>query len=121
MSIGESHKVTITTGANIKTFRLGGIGHQAYDIDYIITSQNYTAIRSGTLTVISEDYSDTVSTADEYNFQGTSTYDQAISFSATIQDVDGDLTNDTINVIVTSTMPSDDQSIMEFRIRAKKN
>ncbi len=121
MSIGESQKVTITTGANIKTFRLGGIGHQAYDIDYIITSQNYTAIRSGTLTVISEDYSDTVSTADEYNFQGTSTYDQAISFSATIQDVDGDLTNDTINVIVTSTMPSDDQSIMEFKVRAKKN
>ena len=121
VSIGESHTVTITTGANIKTFRLGGVGHQAYEIDYIITSQNYTAVSSGTLTVISEDYSDTVSTVNEYSYHGTSTYETAISFSATIQDVDSDLTNDTINVNVTSTMPSDDQSIMEFKIRAKKN
>ena len=121
ISIGEPQKVTITTGANIKTFRLGGIGHQAYDIDYIITSQNYTAIRSGTLTVICEDYGDTVSTSDEYTYQGTSTYDDAITFSATVQDVDSDLTKDTIDVNVTSTMPSDDQSIMEFRVRAKKN
>ncbi len=121
MSIGEAQKVTITNGNSIKLFRLGGVGHQAFDIDYIITSQNYTAIRSGTLTVISEDYSDTVSTSDEYSFQGTSTYDSAITFQATISDYNGDLTNDTINVIVSSTMPSDDQSIMEYKIRAKKN
>lgn len=121
VSIGEPQKVTITTGSNIKTFRLGGIGHQAYDIDYIITSQNYTAVRSGTLTVICEDYGDTVSTSDEYTYQGTSTYDAAITFSASVQDVDSDLTKDTIDVNVTSTMPSDDQSIMEFRVRAKKN
>ena len=43
------------------------------------------------------------------------------NFSATVQDVDSDLTKDTIDVNVTSTMPSDDQSIMEFRVRAKKN
>ena len=121
MTMGESHRVTITNGLNIKLFRLGGVGHQAFDIDYIITSQNYTAIRSGTLTVISEDYSDTVSTSDDYSFQGTSTYDSAITFQATITDYNSDLTNDTINVIVTSTMPSDDQSIMEYKIRAKKN
>ena len=70
---------------------------------------------------MSEDYSDTVSTSDEYTFQGTSTYDSAITFTAQISDYNGDLTNDTIDVIVTSTMPTDDQSIMEFRIRAKKN
>ena len=45
----------------------------------------------------------------------------AWTFSATVQDVDSDLTKDTIDVNVTSTMPSDDQSIMEFRVRAKKN
>tara|TARA_B100000282_G_scaffold125333_1_gene89372 strand:+ start:181 stop:1830 length:1650 start_codon:yes stop_codon:yes gene_type:complete len=121
MSIGESQKATITRGTNIKLFRLGGITHQAYDIDYIITSQNYTAIRSGILSIVSEDYSDTVTTSDEYTFQGTSTYDSAITFTAQISDYNGDLTNDTIDVIVTSTMPTDDQSIMEFRIRAKKN
>ena len=121
VEIGEPQRVTILSGTNIKTFRLGGIGHQAYDIDYIITSQNYTAIRSGTLTVICEDYGDTVSTSDEYTYQGINTYDAAIAFSATVQDVNSDLTNDTIDVNVTSTMPSDDQSIMEFRVRAKKN
>ena len=121
ISIGESQNATITRGTNIKLFRLGGITHQAYDIDYIITSQNYTAIRSGILSIVSEDYSDTVSTSDEYTFQGTSTYDSAITFNAQISDYNGDLTNDTIDVIVTSTMPTDDQSIMEFRIRAKKN
>ena len=97
------------------------MGHQSYDIDYIITSQNYTAIRSGTLTVISEDYGDTVSTSDEYTYQGISTYDDAISFTALTQDVNSDLTKETIDVNVSSTMPSDDQSIMEFKVRAKKN
>ena len=121
MSIGEAQQVTISQGTNIKLFRLGGVGHQAYEIDYIITSQNYTAVRSGILTVISEDYSDTVSTSDEYTFQGTTTYESAIKFTSTISDYNSDLTNDTINVIVTSTMPSDDQSIMEYKIRAKKN
>ena len=121
MSIGESQKVTITRGTNSKLFRLGGITHQAYDIDYIITSQNYTAVRSGIISIVSEDYSDTVSTSDEYTFQGTAIYDSAITFTAQISDYNSDLTNDTIDVIVTSTMPSDDQSIMEFRIRAKKN
>ena len=121
MSIGETQRVTITNGTNVKLFRLGGVAHQSFEIDYIITSQNYTAIRSGILSIVSEDYSDTVSTSDEYTFQGTNTYDSAITFTATISDYNSDLTNDTINVIVTSTMPSDDQSIMEFRIRAKKN
>ena len=121
MSIGEAQQVTISQGTNIKLFRLGGVGHQAYEIDYIITSQNYTAVRSGILTVISEDYSDTVSTSDEYTFQGTTNYESAIKFTSTISDYNSDLTNDTINVIVTSTMPSDDQSIMEYKIRAKKN
>ena len=121
MQIGESQQVTITNGSGVKLFRLGGVGHQAFEIDYIITSQNYTAVRSGVLTVISEDYGDTVSTSDEYNYQGASNYDASIQFSATIQDVDSDLTNDTIDVNVTSTMPSDDQSIMEFKVRAKKN
>ena len=120
-SIGEPQKVIIISGNNTKLFRLGGMGHQSYDIDYIITSQNYTAIRSGTLTVISEDYGDTVSTSDEYTYQGISTYDDAISFTALTQDVNSDLTKETIDVNVSSTMPSDDQSIMEFRVRAKKN
>ena len=62
-----------------------------------------------------------MSTSDEYTFQGTTNYESAIKFTSTISDYNSDLTNDTINVIVTSTMPSDDQSIMEFRIRAKKN
>ena len=121
MSLGELQQVTITNGTNIKLFRLGGVTHQAFDIDYIITSQNYTAIRSGVLSIVSEDYSDTVTTSDEYTFQGTATYDSAITFTAQISDYNGDLTNDTIDVIVTSTMPSDDQSIMEYKIRAKKN
>ena len=60
ISIGEPKRLLLLQ-VIIKTFRLGGIGHP-YDIDYIITSPNYTAIRSGTLTVISEDYGDTVLT-----------------------------------------------------------
>jgi hypothetical protein len=119
--MGELQKVTITNGSLVKLFRLGGVANQSFDIDYIITSQNYTAVRSGTLTVINETASDTVSTSDEYSYQGTSNYNSAISFTAAVQDVDSDLTNETIDVIVTSTMPSDDQSIMEFQIRVKKN
>lgn len=119
--MGEPQKVTITNGSLVKLFRLGGVANQSFDIDYIITSQNYTAVRSGTLTVINETAGDTVSTSDEYSYQGTNTYDSAISFTAAVQDVDSDLTNETIDVIVTSTMPSDDQSIMEFQIRVKKN
>ena len=120
MSIGETQRVTITNGTNVKLFRLGGVAHQSFEIDYINPAKIIQQYVPGILSIVSQDYSDTVSHPDEYTFQGTNTYDSAITFTATISDYNSDLTNDTINVIVTSTMPSDDLPNMEFRIRAKK-
>ena len=86
LNIGETQRVTITNGTNVKLFRLGGISTlPAYEIDYIITRPKLYSNTFRYITVIREDYSDTVSN-DEYTFQGTNTYDAVITFTATISD-----------------------------------
>ena len=115
------HKVTISRGTNIKTFRLPALANQSFDIDYLMVSNNYEMIRSGNLHLTMDAYgTPTVSVTDAYDYAGNSTYESAISFAADILDEDGDLTNETISVKVTSTMPNDDETEMKFKIKNKK-
>lgn len=128
---GELHKQSITyTGLDgssepvySKIFRLPAevdIANQTFELDYIITSRSYAAHRSGTLTIICDGYNKTVLVDDDHNFIGQSgdTYLDKIYFDAIIQSFSGDAS--VIDVRVSSQMPSDDNSQIEFKIKLKK-
>lgn len=118
---GFEQKVSIEQGTNIKKFRLPAVANQSFDIDYLMVSNNYEMIRTGTLNITMDAYGTaTTSVSDSYDYAGDSTYESSISFGADILDENGDLTNETISVKVTSTMPSDDETEMKFKIKNKK-
>ena len=129
---GETHTLNtiLRTGTDangpigVKRFRLSGepdIASQQYEIEYVINSSAYSASRSGTCTLTLNGIDKTVTVSDNYDFIGTSSYEDAISFGALIQDADGDTVDETVDVLIASTMPSDDQSTIEFKIRNRKS
>ena len=129
---GETHTLNtiLRTGTDangpigVKRFRLSGepdIASQQYEIEYVINSGAYSASRSGTCTLTLNGIDKTVTVSDSYDYIGTSAYEDAISFGALIQDADGDTVDETVDVLIASTMPSDDQSTIEFKIRNRKS
>jgi hypothetical protein len=104
----------------VTLFRLPGVINQAYEIDYTLVSNNYRVIRSGTMYVVIDAYAETAEISDEFHFNGDETYLDAITFNVNLRDADLDLTKETIDVIVTSTMPTDDVTQMKYTVTAKK-
>ena len=128
---GETHVLnTITrTGTDsngpigVKTFRLSAeddIASQQYEIEYLINSRNYSASRSGIATITLNGIDKTVTISDAYDFIGVDAYEDAIAFSALIQDANNDTVDDTVDVLISSVMPVDDLSQIEFRIKNRK-
>jgi hypothetical protein len=116
---GYHQVLEIGPGSNVKTFRLPGAENQSYDIDYLIVSTNFEAVRSGTLTITQENYgSPAVAVVDEYNYNGASAYEDDIVFTASLLDENADLTNETISVTVTTTSL---QAEMKFTIKCKQS
>ena len=58
--------------------------------------------------------------SDDYNYTGTTTYADDISFNVLIQDADADSFDETLEVNIGSTMPSDDLSQIEFTVGLTK-
>jgi hypothetical protein len=121
---GETHVLnTITSGSSEKRFRLSAeadVASQLYEIDYILSSRSYSAVRSGRLTITANGIDQTLALADDYDYAGLTAYENAITFSALIQDADNDTVNETIDVLIASTMPGDDLSQLEFKIKNRK-
>jgi len=112
--------VSIGQVTNVTLFRLPGVINQAYELDYTLVSNNYRVIRSGTLYVVIDAYAETAEISDEFHFNGDETYLDAITFNVNLRDADLDLTKETIDVIVTSTMPTDDDTQLKYTVTAKK-
>lgn len=128
---GETHVLNtiLRTGVDAdgpigeKRFRLSGeadIASQQYEIEYLLNSRSYSASRSGVVTITLNGIDKTLTISDSYDYIGESSYEDAIAFSALIQDADGDTVDETIDVLVSSTMPSDDQTQLEFKIKNRK-
>jgi len=117
-----TQKVEISSGSGTKLFRLPGADHQSFELDYILVSQNYEAVRSGILKITQENFgTGTLTVSDEYTYTGDALYEESIGFTASLIDENADLTNETISVIVNSTMPGDDTTEMKFKIKQKLN
>ena len=131
-TLGQTHQINTlsNTGTDsngpikVKKFRLPGevdVANLQYEIDYIITSNNYTICRSGTLKITTDGYNKTATVSDEYDFTGTAAYEDSIGFGVRVTDVDADSTPETIDVLVSSSMPSDDVSVMQYKINLRKS
>ena len=105
---------------NVTLFRLPGVINQAYELDYTLVSENYRVIRSGTLYIVIDAYNETAEISDEFHFNGDETYLDNITFGVDLRDADLDLTKETIDVKVISSMPSDDTTQMKYTVTAKK-
>jgi hypothetical protein len=108
-----------------KVFRLSGeadIASQQYDIEYILTSRNYSAVRSGVITVNINGVDKILSVSDTYDYSGAAAYESKIKFSALVQDASSpsDGVNETIDIMYASEMPVDDLSQLEFKIKNRK-
>ena len=121
---GELHVLnSITNGPAQKRFRLPGeadIASQQFDLEYILSSRNYSAVRVGTLTINVNGIDKTVSISDSYDYTGATAYEDAINFSVLVFDADGDTEDETIDVLVESNMPVDDLTQLEFKIKNRK-
>jgi len=105
---------------DFRLFRLPGVINQAYEVDYSMVSETYRVIRAGTLHVVVDAYGNNVEISDDFHFTGDETYLDNIIFNVVLIDNDADLTNDTVDVKVTSTMPTDDTTQFKFTVKAKK-
>jgi hypothetical protein len=118
---GFEHVLNISNGSGVKIFRLPNVANQGFEVDYIMTSANYFATRTGTLTISLNGFNGTVEVSDDYHFAGDEIYLDKIYFDATLTDEDGDATDETVSMLVTSTMPSDDNTQFKFKVKTKKS
>lgn len=117
---GHEHQLNIEGGTDVILFRLPQMVDQSFEIDYIASSENYEAMRTGTLFVVVDSRGETVEVSDEYHFNGNETYLDNIQFSATLVDADMDSNKETVHVTYTSTMPGDDNTIFKFKVKNKQ-
>lgn len=118
---GFDHTLQISNGSNVKIFRLPNVANQGFEVDYIMTSANYFATRTGTLTISLNANSGTAEVSDDYHFSGDEIYLDKIFFDATLTDEDGDATDETVSIFVSSAMPSDDNTEFKFKVKTKKS
>ena len=121
-NLSYENEITFGKLAGTRLFRLPADTNQSFDIDYSLVSQNYDAVRNGTLNVTIDARSNpnAVQISDDYNFVGDESYSDNYEFGYTLRDADSDLTIDTIDVNMTSLMPIDDQTEFKFVIKSKK-
>lgn len=115
----NEHVATMTTGTNVKFFRLPQSVTQSFSIEYILKSTVYNAVRVGTLKIVIHDGS--VQTTDEFDYTGDTIYLDNIKFDAILTNEDGDITDETLSIYYTSTMPVDDSSNFTFRVKNKQS
>lgn len=115
--ISEQVSVSFGSVENQKIFRLPGVENQLYELDYTLLSPRY--FRSGTLTVITDGYNNTIELSDSFDHVGSDDYLCDISFSGSLKNLSGSGGLDTIEVKTSSSVPDTDQRTLTFTVRAK--
>jgi len=112
-----THKLQINfTGTYEKLFRLPADSRKSFEIEYMYVSSQVNATRTGTLYVIVDPVTNTQSLSDEYDYIGDSAYQETLKFKAQTFDENGDLSIDTIAVMMLNSTTSD---VANFYYRVK--
>jgi hypothetical protein len=114
-----THKLTIgQSGEYTKLFRLPADEAKAYEIEYIYKSNVITATRTGTMSLVVDPENDTFNFSDDYNFTGTNNDAEKLKFTAQNYDEDGDLSVDTIAIMMLNLTVSDNATI-HYKVKIK--
>jgi hypothetical protein len=100
-----------------RLFRLPGLENQVFFIEYSISSLEYNTFRSGTMQISVNKIDDNIEIIDNYSFIGDSDYEDGYTFRAITRNLREE-TNvpETIDILVTSLMPQNDQSVIKFNL-----
>ena len=116
---GTTHKTTIgQSGTYTKLFRLPAEATKAYEIEYIYKSSAIAATRTGTMTLVVDPENNTFNFSDDFNFTGTDTDSEKLKFTAQNYDEDGDLSVDTIAIMMLN-LTSSDNAVMYYKVKTK--
>jgi len=114
-----THELTIgQSGTYTKLFRLPADTAKGYEIEYVYKSSSVTASRTGTMTLVVDPTNDTFTFSDDYNYTGNSTYAENLRFTAQNYDEDGDLSIDTVAIMMLNLTSSDDAT-MYYKVKTK--
>ena len=107
---------------NQENARLSGTGYadvaKGYEIDYVYKSSHIAASRTGTMVIVVDPTNDTVNFSDDYNYTGSNTYAENLKFKAQTYDEDGDLTVDTLAIMMLNLTSSDD-AVLHYKVKTK--
>ena len=125
---GFEHEVTISDGTAITLFRLPQVINQAFEVDYLLTSElGWNGVRSGTLQILCNSRTDapagtpSISVSDNYDYQGDGNYLDKVYFDAILDDMNADNENETIVIRSNSvSMPSNSRSNFKFKVKTKQ-
>jgi len=112
-------KTTVTElPTPVTLFRLPGLETGSYDIDYWYNSNQYNALRSGTISIVFDLGTGNVSLSDDYDFVGALGLGNGLKFNAFLSDEDSDSGIDTL-VITAENSASSDSAELYFKITSK--
>ena len=114
-----THKLTIgQSGEYSKLFRLPADTAKGYEIDYVYKSNQVAASRTGIMTLVVDPANDTFTFSDDYNYTGSNTYAENLKFTAQNYDENGDLTIDTVAIMMLN-LTSSDNATMYYKVKTK--
>jgi hypothetical protein len=113
-----THKITIGQSTEYsKLFRLPAETTKGYEIDYIYKS-SIAGTRSGTITLVVDPDNNIFNISDDYEFIGTSLYAENLKFTANNYDEDGNITVDTVAIMMLN-LTSSDVATLNYKVKIK--
>ena len=99
-------------------FRLPGDYSRTYILEYNYSSAVANAQRSGKMVIMLDTSTNSLLFEDEFNYQGDSNYENALTFTAATVNTDGNLGVDTIIVSMLNSI-SNDQGEFNYKIKVR--
>ena len=113
--LSYENEIEFTPMTNTRLFRLPYAPKQTTIIDYVLSSTIYNFTRSGKMYITSDATGYSSEIYDDFDYVGDSDLMDDMKFSTRIRGA-----QDTVDVRLTSTLGSDDVSILKFTIQTKK-
>lgn len=124
---GFEHQVPILSGTALTLFRLPQAINQSFEVNYMMVSESYNAMRTGKLTIMLNARTDVsagtprVEVSDDYHFVGDSAFLDSIYLDAILRDINTDGSFETLVIRSNSTMANDDRTQFKFKVETKQS
>ena len=119
-TLGYTYQIAISQQGTATTLlSLAADTSKTYIIDYVYNSADVNAKRTGQLEVFFDPATQDAQVTDEYQFTGSTTYEQALIFNATVADNDSDATYDTLRINYVNSAPDTNNTKLTYTISTK--